>query len=252
MIPESLIMPLRALAALLGIFLFVSIAQTSMQMIQTSRTMGDVAPVRTVTLTGTGTVDVVPSKASITISVMEEGEDKAAVQNAANTTMMAVQKAVKGEGVPEADIQTNAYQLYPQYDYTSGVQKTTGYQMTQSIEVTVTDIDKVSGVIDAATTAGANSVSTPYFTVENEEQYKDEARKEAAEAIATQKASYESTLGVHLGRIVDVSESNGGAYPYPVYALGVAEKDASVSSSAPIESGTNTVEVTLSITYALK
>lgn len=251
MIPDSLVIPVRFTLALLALFLCVSIANTSINMMQQARKFKGEAPTRTVTLTGTGSVDAAPTKATIVVSVYNEGEKQADVQSEGNTTMAAVQTAVKALGVEDADIQTNSYSLSPQYDYTSGVQKTTGYQLSQSIEVTVRTVDQLSAIIDAATAAGANSVSTPQFTIDEEDTLKDEARSKAADEVAAQRTSYENTLGVQLGEIVTIQESNGDSVPVPIYAAGVAEKG-DVSTSAPIESGSNTVSVTLSVTYALQ
>ncbi|MCW1930358.1 MAG: SIMPL domain-containing protein [Candidatus Kerfeldbacteria bacterium] len=249
MIPDSLIAPVRFTLALVALFLCVSIADTSITMVQDAHKLKGEAPARTVTLSGTGTVEATPSEASIIISVVTEGEQQASVQSEGNATMTAVQTAVKELGIEDADIQTNGYSLNPQYDYTSSERTATGYELSQSIEVTIRDVDTVSDVIDAATAAGANSVSTPQFSIEDEEVLKDEARAKAAEAVAAQYASYENTLGVALGDIVSIQELSGGETPI-FYALGAAEKD--TSSSTPIATGSNEVSVTLSVTYGLR
>ena len=58
-------------------------------------------------------------------------------------------------------------------------------------------------------------------------------------------------LGVHLGKIVNFSESSGSNYPVYAYSAGASMK----SSAAPtptVPTGENTYNATVSITYEIR
>ena len=56
----------------------------------------------------------------------------------------------------------------PQYDYVEGRQVFRGYEVINSINVTIKNIEQVGTVIDTAVRNGVNQVSNIRFTVENE------------------------------------------------------------------------------------
>ena len=94
-------------------------------------------------------------------------------------------------------------------------------------------------------------MSGPNFTIDDEEAFKREARKEAIEDAKEKARILADDLGVDLGRIASFSES--GNY-YPVYGMGEAYKTLdSVTSSAPaiLPAGENTISADVTITYEI-
>jgi uncharacterized protein YggE len=121
------------------------------------------------------------------------------------------------------------------------------YRASNSVEVTVRNLDNVGKVLSAATSAGANQVFGIRFELDDPAQLQAEARKRAM-ADARQRAERLAQLaGVKLGPAVAISESDngGGSGPMPAYAMMKSD------GAAPVERGEITVSSTVQVVYAL-
>jgi uncharacterized protein len=121
------------------------------------------------------------------------------------------------------------------------------YTATNSVEVTIRNLDLAGKVLSAATSAGANQLYGLRFEIEDPSPLQLEARK-AAVADARQRAERLAQLaGVKLGPAQSITESDGGgAGPMPMYAA--ANR---MDSSAPVERGEVTITSTVQIVYSL-
>ncbi|MCX6723948.1 MAG: SIMPL domain-containing protein [Candidatus Staskawiczbacteria bacterium] len=207
---------------------------------------------KTIVVSGDGKAYAKPDVAIATLGVKTEAKksDDAVSQN--NEKMNVIIKAIKALGIDAKDIQTTAYNLYPVYNYTERFGNTlTGYSLDQQITVKVRNFEKISSVLDAATTSGANDVSNLQITVDNPEVAKSEARKKAIE-LAKQKAiEMAKNSGLKLGKVVDVQESNY-YYPSPMSYNSVADVRQASSSKADIQAGQEEFSITVSLTYQVK
>ena len=206
---------------------------------------------RTVTFSASGKAVGVPDVAKLTMSVIEEGDSVAIVTEAGNEKMNAIIGVVKGSGVEETDIRTTSYRLQPVYNYKTQPYEIEKYSLTQAVTVTVRNFDDIALLIDQTTKAGANSVSTPVFEIDDPETVKTEAREEAFAKVTAKAQAMAEVTGVTLGDIVTFSEdaNDYGRYEYD-YAL--SEDSLSVSKELPsIEPGSEEVTVTVSVTYEL-
>jgi hypothetical protein len=87
-------------------------------------------------VSGTGKAVGIPDIATMSFSVVEQGDTVAAVTAATNTSMNNIVATMKGAGIKDADIKTTSYNLNPRYDYTrksSG--EIIGYELTQGVTV---------------------------------------------------------------------------------------------------------------------
>jgi hypothetical protein len=196
----------------------------------------------TVTVNGTGTVTAVPDQAEFDFTVQTKGATAAAALSRNGTDTKAVIAAVEGEGVPDADIQTTDVSLDPvmSNDGTSII----GYTASDSIAVTKLAIAKAGSVVDAAVGAGANSVSGPSLTLSSQDALYNDALKAAVAQAKTKAQALAGAAGRTLGDVVSIVEG-GGQAPLP-FAVGAAAKD-----STPIQPGTEDVQATVTVTYAL-
>ena len=126
-----------------------------------------------------------------------------------------------------------------------------GYEVTQSLEVKIRDMEKIGNIIEGATAAGANEVGSLQFTVDKEEEFKKQARKEAIEKAKAKAEELASQLGVNLVKITNFSESS--VIPY-FYGLEKAAAPAGMGAgeTPQIETGENKIEVTVTITYEIR
>jgi uncharacterized protein YggE len=124
---------------------------------------------KTISVTGTGVVKAKPDRALISFSVVTQADTawEALSENAAK--MDSVVKAVRAAGILENQTETSAYSLSPNWEYPErGSPRIVSYTCSNTIKVTVKNLDKVGEIIDVAVSAGANYVSSLQFTISDE------------------------------------------------------------------------------------
>lgn len=207
----------------------------------------------TITVSGEGKVSLPPdiARLSFGVSTGRLPSSKMAGESLAKT-VNAVLNAVKNAGIQEKDIKTASVSLYPEFDYDDGIQLPRGFRASESITVTVRDLDKAGEILSLAIAAGANESSGVEFTVENPEEERAKARQEAIVEAKKKANLLAGQLGVSLGRIVNFSEGTGN-YPQPMMMERAMMKGAmDIADSIPIESGEQEIRVTVSLTYELR
>lgn len=134
----------------------------------------------TLTVTGTGRVQVTPDEAVVHLAVITEAATAAeAVQrNAAETK--AVIDAVSEQ--PNHGVATRGLSVSPvmSYEPTTGEGKIVGFRATNGVDVT-TKVDYVGQIYDAGIIAGANQSSGITFRVSNEGSHREQALRLAVE-----------------------------------------------------------------------
>ncbi|MEA4828272.1 MAG: SIMPL domain-containing protein, partial [Clostridium sp.] len=99
-----------------------------------------------VKLNGKGTLKTKPDMAILTLGVITEGKELKTVQeeNALKTNSLI--NRLKAMGINERDIQTQSYNVDIEYDYVDGKQVFRGYRVTNTIVVTIRDINKTGEI----------------------------------------------------------------------------------------------------------
>ena len=191
-----------------------------------------------ITVQGTGTASAAPAKAQLSLGVETRAETAKAALAANGAAMRKVLAAVKAAG--GEDVRTQSVWVSSFY----GQNGPDGFTATNSVTTTVS-VGKAGAVIDAAVDAGANQVSGPSMSAEDEDAL---YRKALADAVADAKERAKAlagAAGVSLGRVTAMVEG-GGTQPY---VMGQAVKAA--DASTPVEPGPREVSATVSVTYAL-
>ena len=193
-----------------------------------------------VVVTGDALVQAEPDTAVIQIAVVTQNlsASEAQAENASKSD--AVVRAVKAAAGAGAEVKTSGYSLQPQYDYRAGAAPSiTGYIARNSVIVTMSELQKVGSLVDAATRAGANNIDSLAFTLRRDEQAKGQALTNATRAGIAKARIIAEALGGRLVRVVEVHEGGQLRPPIPLYErtadLSMA-KGAAVQT--PIEIGT--------------
>lgn len=209
-----------------------------------------------ISVTGEAKVDSLPQIATFNATVSEFNADKDIAMNTVNTKMTALVTAIKEFGIDEADITTQQVSVYetgggPEimiYPPQPG-QIQPGWQASNSIEVTLRDIDRASELTDLMQSSGATNVYGPNFALDDTTDI-DQQLLEEAIADAREKGEITArAAGRRLGKVINVSEFDT-VMPYyaEARALGGADK----SMPAPIEPGTQTTTKQVSVLFELK
>jgi uncharacterized protein YggE len=127
-----------------------------------------------------------------------------------------------------------------------------GYAASQTFQVKVRDLDKVSDVLGAATGAGANQAGNVDFTIDNPESVRAQAREQAITQAKTKAQKLASDLGMSLGKLKGFSEGGNVMPPQPYAMKSFAPGDAAAVNSVPLPSGQQEVVSDVSMTYELQ
>ncbi len=204
----------------------------------------------TIVIAGEGKVTAVPDIATISIGVTTEKASVTDAQKENTSKMNAVIAKLKEFGIADEDLKTTNYTIYPLYDYPNGRQVQRGFQVSQTVEAKIRDLDKIGEILATAGGLGANQVSGVNFTIDEPEEIRQEARLEAL-ANARQKAeALAEAAGVRLGKIVGFSESVSGYQP-PIYFAKQGDMAQEGAAAPSIETGSQEVVVNVSVTYEI-
>ncbi|HEX7064075.1 MAG TPA: SIMPL domain-containing protein [Bacillales bacterium] len=188
---------------------------------------------RVMTVNGEASLSVEPDTVSIQLTVMTENERLSQAQQENANKMNQVIQALLQAGIPRENIQTTAYTINPRYDYVDGKQVFRGYQVTNTITVTMKNIDQTGRIIDLAVKNGVNQVSNIEFTVENQQKYYRQALSDALNNALKKARTIAETLNVPFDSTPIKVVEETGEMPHPVQTFALAEQ----SVSTPIESG---------------
>ena len=197
----------------------------------------------TITVTGNGTVNATPDKASFNFGVQVNAATAAEAINKANEQAQAIIDALKGKGIPASDIQTSSVSLYPQTS--SDGQTVTGFQASNSVSVSA-KIAQSGDLIGAAVDAGANNINGPNLSVSDQSSYYAQALKLAVDDAKTQAQAIADAAGLTIGGITHIS--NNGSTPGPInysYAADSLQK-----AATPIQAGSQQIQATVTVTYS--
>ncbi|MEM1298346.1 MAG: SIMPL domain-containing protein [Pseudomonadota bacterium] len=208
-------------------------------------------PVPSISLTGQGSVTVVPDMATISIGV-ETADKTAGEALAANTEQAgAVIAALKDAGLDAKDIRTSNFSIQPVYNdrksISSGAPRITGYRVFNNVTARIRALDGLGKVLDRVVSTGANRIGGISFGLAEDGDARDEARRLAV-ADARRKAElYADAAGVTLGPILSISEAGGNFGPRPMAQFEMARASAPV----PVEAGSAAITAQVSISWQI-
>lgn len=206
----------------------------------------------TLNLSAYGETRVAPDIASITLGVSIQAPTAAEAMQANRTRMNATVQALKARGIADRDIQTSNLNLEAQYVYEQNTpRRLTGYQASNLVTITVRDLARLGGVVDAVVAAGANEINGISFGLANPQAAEDAARQAAVKALAAKAALYAGATGHRVSRLVNLSES-GGYTPQPPRPMVMMRMSAEAAQAdTSIQGGELRVRIDVSGVYEL-
>jgi uncharacterized protein YggE len=185
-----------------------------------------------ITAVGSATVSVTPDVARVDFSVVTQAAtaQEASQQNA--TQAGTVISALQGFVASNNNIKTISYYVSPVYNNPAGQNSViVGYLVSNTVQVTLTDLSRIGKAIDTAIQSGANRVQGISFDIQDRNPV-------IAQAIA-------SGLNVHTGAVLHASEGFNTATPA---LLGAA---ATAVPTTPVETGLVVVQASVTLEVAI-
>jgi len=246
---------LTIFASALIILLAVWVGVLTRNSLKTYRYIGQsVEQKHSINITGEGKVVAVPDIAKIQLGLQTEDKSVAKAQKDNTDKMNAlIDKLKKDFKIDNKDIQTANYNIYPQYDWTNNRQTLRGYQISQSVNVKIRDLTKISDILNAVGQAGLNQVGGLTFDVDEPENLKQQARELAIKNAREKAESLAKIAGVKLGKVISFSEyaDNSGPIPYDSYAMkGMGVGGAEIAAPT-IATGSQEITITANVEYEI-
>lgn len=198
---------------------------------QTTEPAAAVDPTQTITVVGNGSVMVAPDMARVSVGVETSADTVSAAMQENREKMDAIMAALKALEIPEKDIQTANFSIYMDRYTEPALSSVEGtfteprliYRVSNMVNVTIRDLEKVSGVLDGAIEAGANNIWGVNFELDDDTEAQAEARTKAMAYAKSQGEALAELAEVRLGPVMAISEVIGStSYPrLTSYAMGM-------------------------------
>ena len=225
-----------------------------------------------ISVSGRGEARAAPDIARATVGIEIRAETAEQATTQANTQMSSVITALRNAGVAEADLRTNNFSITFEREHLpepmpmeAPVRPATRtapaapvspptprgfYRASNTVEVVVRDISKVSQILSAATTGGANNVWGVQFELSDREPLRAQARAQAVERAKQTAQQLAQLTGVKLGRIRSVEDLADGAAPI-MYGGGAMRAQMAEASNVPVQQGELTLHHEVRVVYSL-
>lgn len=201
-----------------------------------------------ITVSGKGEVQTSPDIAEVTFTLRAESAKVADAQKQIKDKTVAAVGMLSEMKIEEKDIKTLSYNSYPKYEYKqslcragycppSGNPIITGYEVTQTVQVKLRDVDQVGVVFEKLGALGINELSGPNFTIDDIEKVKADARGLAIKDAQAKAEVLAEQLGLDIIRLSSFDDGSvEGGYPTPMY-----EKTSMLSADSAREQTGNAV-----------
>lgn len=205
---------------------------------------------RSINVSGSGKVYVVPDVAYIYLGVRSQADQVGDALNQNNAQAAQVASALKELGIADKDIQTTAFNVYPQQEYGPDGQITRNYYTVENtVYVTVRELGKLGDILDTVVRSGANSINGISFDVQDRAAAEAEARKLAIADARSRADEIATAAGIKVGEITGISVYSS-SNPVPMYE----GKGGMMTAAAdvPIAAGQMVITADANITYTIK
>ncbi|MDY6999950.1 MAG: SIMPL domain-containing protein [Actinomycetota bacterium] len=201
---------------------------------------------RQVTVVGSGQVEGTPDTLTLNASMEFLAPDATAAMNLTNERQQAVIDGLVDLDIEQADIATTEASLQPQFGPEDNT--ITGYRATNSIDVTIRELDQASDAIGLIVETGGNAtrINSLSYSIEDDSQLVRDARARAFEDAQDRADQYAELAGMNLGKVISISESGGSTPPMPMPVPRGA-----MEAAVPLEPGQQTVGFSVTVIWEL-
>jgi uncharacterized protein YggE len=163
------------------------------------------APVRTISVTGEGSITAANDTARLGFGVEGRGATRPVALRRSSANLRSVLAALRGLGVADRDLRTRGVSVARRRDRHG--RKLPGYIARGGVTAVVRDVTQTGAVVDAAVAAGAASVDGPSFFIDDPQAVLRRALVAAFRDARSKAAALAAEAGLTLGQIISIRES---------------------------------------------
>ena len=209
----------------------------------------------TVSVSGTGIVYLKADIVTFSINVNETAQTTAEAQQKTNEKMTKIFEILKSFDIKDDDISTTALNFSSEYYWDNGKQIKTGEAVSQTVYVTMNDLDQFPKLADEL---GSKLTGISFYNVNFDSTKKEEAYAKARE-LAYQKALekaelYAKSAGLEISRPISINEGylSYGSANYKRNDMVYLEEAATAASyQTQVPSGLLSASIDVSVVFEL-
>ena len=208
---------------------------------------------RTISVSGSGSVETPPDRATLILSIVARDQSVAAAQAEAAEVTAKVLALTDELGIPDNRVDTMSASVRPDYRWNreKEEQELRGYIAERQMRVEVHDLEQVGVVVERAVEEGVNQVSPPQLTSSKRRDAYRDALERAAEDARANAERLASALGVTLGAAMQINAGPGFRPPMPMMAVRQADAMALEAAPETYSAGDMTVTANVSVVFEL-
>ncbi len=206
---------------------------------------------RRINVDATGTVQVAPDMATITLGVTNQDAEASVAMKATSDAVAQVLSRLGDMGIEDRDVQTRDLSLSPVWsnrNQQSGQPpEITGFVASNRVFVRVRDLSQLGQIMDAVIQGGANDFGGLSFGLQDPKPIEVQARAQAVGEATAKAEQLAQAANVTLGPVQTISERGSGVRP-------MAEMRALSASDAggvPVAGGEISVSVSVSMEFEI-
>ncbi len=200
-----------------------------------------------ISITGEGSVKVMPDRAVVKVRVENQGSEAKKVQEMNNQSINSVMKSLKSIKFDMKDVKTEWINLNKNYNYET---KEFYYVANQTIVIVLKDLTLYEDVMNRLMDSGVNRIEGVSFESSQIEKLESEARKLAMQNAKQKAQDYVGVLGQKLGKAKTIAE-NQGYTPRPMYEMAMMKSASQDASQETIAVGEIEVKSSVSVSFEL-
>ena len=206
-------------------------------------------------MNGEAVIAVTPDRATMRFQLQASAKDKLEAQRLIDEATATLLAELQKAGAKSTELQSGALQLQPVYARDRQGQplylKVESWQATRVVNACAHDLEQVSPWQKAARATGAISVGEVALESSRLQEFKEEARIQAAAAARKKALALAAALGGRLGAPMSISESASSTTDAATYKRANAVDDRVDESvvSGDFAAGTMSVVATVAVTF---
>lgn len=161
---------------------------------------------RIISVTGTAEIKVPPDEVQLTLGIDSHDKDLVVAKATNDQRIKKLMALAHTAGVDPKNIQTSALTMGPEYS-DEKIPKLLGYQVSQTVAVTLTDLSKYEDLMTSFLKVGVNRVDGIDFLVADPKKFREDARLKAVRAAREKANTMAAELGQSLGKPWEITEA---------------------------------------------
>ena len=232
-----------------------AIAALAMGLASCTDQQGSFAEGRSISVTGHGEASGPPDQAEVSAGVQILADTVIEATRENQSVIERIMAALEEQGIPPEKIQTSNYSIWAEQNYQNPgdprqQNRITGYHVSNVVNVSIDEIEKIGDVLAAVTNAGANTIHGIQFGVKDTAALEQKARAAAMADARARAEALARLAGVELGEVMSISTSLSGGPPQPMMARSFEMAD---TAPAPgISPGQQRLSVQIHATFAIR